>query len=79
MLTEEEVKTHYHYGTSDDQPIWINTEFVDGVGKGTVPKAEIMLLETAYDEVAFNISLNDLDDQSFSLPKQKGIHVYWNG
>ena len=79
MLTEQEVNTHYHYGTTiNEQPIWINTEHIDGVGTGMTPNADIPTFETAIDEVIVDIDLeNIVDHQSYSIVKQKGIRVKW--
>lgn len=79
MLTEQDVKDHYHYGTTDEQPLWINTEYVDGVWKGMVPDMETTLVETAFDELALDINLQEISDDSFFISKQKGIQIKWTG
>ncbi len=77
MLSEQEVKTHYHYGTTDGQPIWINTEYINGIGTGMVPNTVVPLFETTVDEVIFDIDLDNVAVHSYSTANRKGIHVQW--
>ena len=79
MLNKEDVDIHYHYGTTDQQPIWIKTEKVDGVGKGMVPNTDVPIYQTSYNELVLDINLQDLNDDSFTISQQKGVSIKWTG
>ena len=79
MITGEDVINHYHYGTTEEQPIWIRTEYNDGIGNGMVPNLEFTQLETVFDDIVLNINLNDVRNGEYTVPKRKGIEFYWTG
>lgn len=79
MLSLEDITEHYIYGTTGQQPIIIDTEYVNGVGEGTVPDLEIPPYETTFDNLALEVKLDDVNDDTYSIAQREAIRVKWTG
>ena len=79
LLSQREVDRHYYYGSSQKQPIWISTEYNDGVGEGLVPHLQYNNVNTAFNTIAVTIDWDKVTDDSIMVPEYGGAEFNWNG
>ena len=79
MLSDTDMQMHYYYGSNEEQPIWINTEYNDGVGRGIVPNLTFSNLDLVFNNIGTTIEWNAVNNGQYSLAEKTGIQFQWTG
>lgn len=79
MLSDADMQMHYYYGSSEEQPIWINTEYNDGVGHGIVPNLTFSNLDLAFNSIGTTIEWNAINNGQYDVVEKTGIQFQWTG
>ena len=77
-LTRADIEARVRYGTSDDQPIWLTTDGVDGIGTGAVPNIEYPEWDVGFsDELVLDWDI--LQDGSYVMDNSTAFRFEWIG
>lgn len=79
VLSEEDVSVHHHYGTTEDQPIWVVSEAFDGVGQGMVPDLVYAEWEPVLSNVSLEIDWDEANGGVYILNVGDGVRFHWTG
>ena len=77
-LSTEDIQNRVHFGSTEDQPIWLTVEGVNGIGTGVVPNVKYPEWNMAFtDEVS--IDWNSVRDGSHVLGNSTALRFEWTG
>lgn len=77
-LSRAQVEARVHYGTSEDQPIWLTVEGVDGIGRGAVPNVEYPEWDVGFsDELV--LEWDNVLDGSYVMDNSTAFRFEWTG
>ena len=79
MLSDTDMQMHYYYGSNEEQPIWINTEYNDGVGHGIVPNLTFSNLDLVFNNIGTTIEWNAVNNGQYSVAEKTGFQFQWTG
>ena len=77
-LSSTQVESHYYYGSSEKQPIWIVTDAVDGVGTGVVPNVVYPERDPGFEEETM-IDWDIVQESTYTIGNATAIQFQWNG
>lgn len=79
MLSQDEVATHYHYGTTDQQPIRVETDARDGLGRGSVPNLSFEEYHVVFNSTEVSIDWDTTTAGEHEVNEGNAIHFHWTG
>ena len=77
-LSGSQVERHHYYGSSENQPIWIVTDAVDGVGTGVVPNVVYPERDPGFEEETV-IDWDVVQEGTYTVGNATAIRFQWNG
>ena len=77
-LIASQVADHYFYGSTENQPIWITVDGVDGIGTGVTPNVEYPESESAFQEEVI-IEWDSVQEMEYVVDNDTAIRIEWTG
>ena len=77
-LTASQVAEHYFYGSTENQPIWITVDGVDGIGTGVTPNVEYLESESAFEEEMI-LDWDSVQEMEYVVENDTAIRIEWTG
>ncbi len=77
-LSQSDVDSRVFYGSSNEQPVWIFVEGVDGIGTGAVPNVEYPPQNVAFvNEIV--LDWDNVQNGDYILNSSTALRFEWNG
>lgn len=76
LLSQDEVNTHHHHGSTANQPITVTT---DAHGRMIGSDQDIEEWEPVFDSIGLNIDWDSANGETHSINERVGVHFNWNG
>lgn len=75
-VKDSDIISHYHYGSTGEQPVWVSTEYTNGVSD--VPGAEpLSTLTPVYHSIGLYIDWDNEAYNEYHVPEDTGVQFQW--